>query len=152
MIRRPPRSTLFPYTPLFRSRLGARGGGPAGAERREQQRRASHGVVTVSVNTMGAVYVGSVSVAQLSRILRNTWFDHGSFSVFLCTGRDSTCTSVVVIAFQPTRSARRHCRSPIGLVPPSVAEPDRMDTAVVRLAAAPASVIVKRTPVGLTMT
>src|SRR2546430_12633907 len=73
MIRRPPRSTLFPYTPLFRSRLGARGGGPAGAERREQQRRASHGVVTVSVNTMGAVYVGSVSVAQLSRILRNTW-------------------------------------------------------------------------------
>src|SRR3712207_7102961 len=29
MIRRPPRSTLFPYTTLFRSRLlGVRGGGP----------------------------------------------------------------------------------------------------------------------------
>src|SRR3712207_7550974 len=27
MIRRPPRSTLFPYTTLFRSRLGARDGG-----------------------------------------------------------------------------------------------------------------------------
>src|SRR2546430_11238575 len=26
MIRRPPRSTLFPYTTLFRSRRGARGG------------------------------------------------------------------------------------------------------------------------------
>src|SRR5256885_11697304 len=26
MIRRPPRSTLFPYTTLFRSRAGARGG------------------------------------------------------------------------------------------------------------------------------
>src|SRR2546430_5779220 len=26
MIRRPPRSTLFPYTTLFRSRLGAQGG------------------------------------------------------------------------------------------------------------------------------
>src|SRR6266404_8340421 len=26
MIRRPPRSTLFPYTTLFRSRHGARGG------------------------------------------------------------------------------------------------------------------------------
>src|SRR2546425_9529715 len=26
MIRRPPRSTLFPYTTLFRSRLGPRGG------------------------------------------------------------------------------------------------------------------------------
>src|SRR2546426_4014406 len=25
MIRRPPRSTLFPYTPLFRSRAGERG-------------------------------------------------------------------------------------------------------------------------------
>src|SRR2546430_11346301 len=29
MIRRPPRSTLFPYTTLFRSRLAAREGRPA---------------------------------------------------------------------------------------------------------------------------
>src|SRR5258708_24993900 len=29
MIRRPPRSTLFPYTTLFRSRRGAVGGRPA---------------------------------------------------------------------------------------------------------------------------
>src|SRR6058998_1279901 len=79
---------------------------------------------------------------------RNTWFDHGSFSVFLRTGRDSTAASVVVMAFQPTRSARRHSRSPIGLPPPSVAELDRIDTVVVRLADAPASVIVKRMPVG----
>src|SRR5260370_32798129 len=28
MIRRPPRSTLFPYTTLFRSRSGAEGTGP----------------------------------------------------------------------------------------------------------------------------
>src|SRR3712207_7367197 len=28
MIRRPPRSTLFPYTTLFRSRVGPRGGRP----------------------------------------------------------------------------------------------------------------------------
>src|SRR2546430_4071911 len=28
MIRRPPRSTLFPYTTLFRSRCGSRGGSP----------------------------------------------------------------------------------------------------------------------------
>src|SRR3712207_8626500 len=27
MIRRPPRSTLFPYTTLFRSRVGSHGGG-----------------------------------------------------------------------------------------------------------------------------
>src|SRR5436189_4448844 len=30
MIRRPPRSTLFPYTTLFRSRLEARPGGAGG--------------------------------------------------------------------------------------------------------------------------
>src|SRR3712207_8269398 len=30
MIRRPPRSTLFPYTTLFRSRAAARDGAPAG--------------------------------------------------------------------------------------------------------------------------
>src|SRR5256885_16637776 len=30
MIRRPPRSTLFPYTTLFRSRHGEVRGGPAG--------------------------------------------------------------------------------------------------------------------------
>src|SRR3712207_7089601 len=33
MIRRPPRSTLFPYTTLFRS------GGPAGSETRRQRAR-----------------------------------------------------------------------------------------------------------------
>src|SRR2546430_10316436 len=31
MIRRPPRSTLFPYTTLFRSSRGRDGGGDAGA-------------------------------------------------------------------------------------------------------------------------
>src|SRR2546429_2351363 len=35
MIRRPPRSTLFPYTTLFRSALG-RGGGPANRAVRAQ--------------------------------------------------------------------------------------------------------------------
>src|SRR2546427_2184602 len=31
MIRRPPRSTLFPYTTLFRSPVGLAGGGPPAA-------------------------------------------------------------------------------------------------------------------------
>src|SRR2546427_6287282 len=34
MIRRPPRSTLFPYTTLFRSRRGATAGGADGDEQR----------------------------------------------------------------------------------------------------------------------
>src|SRR3712207_7578720 len=40
MIRRPPRSTLFPYTTLFRSRAGAghqRPGGDAAGDQRFQQ-------------------------------------------------------------------------------------------------------------------
>src|SRR2546422_2845556 len=43
MIRRPPRSTLFPYTTLFRSRIARRGraveGQPLGAPRRERNTR-----------------------------------------------------------------------------------------------------------------
>src|SRR2546426_10110748 len=39
MIRRPPRSTLFPYTTLFRSR----GGDPAARARREKPRAAGGG-------------------------------------------------------------------------------------------------------------
>src|SRR5256885_10898794 len=35
MIRRPPRSTLFPYTTLFRSRAGRGGPEPGAARRRE---------------------------------------------------------------------------------------------------------------------
>src|SRR3712207_8621125 len=43
MIRRPPRSTLFPYTTLFRSRGGTRprlcdGGGGSGGHAREDER------------------------------------------------------------------------------------------------------------------
>src|SRR3712207_8759810 len=41
MIRRPPRSTLFPYTTLFRSRppgLAGRGGGRGGPDRRRGAR------------------------------------------------------------------------------------------------------------------
>src|SRR3712207_8527735 len=44
MIRRPPRSTLFPYTTLFRSRLGARCRGPSPVARERvagKQRRHS---------------------------------------------------------------------------------------------------------------
>src|SRR6266576_5901648 len=38
MIRRPPRSTLFPYTPLFRSRPLPGPGGGAARHRREAER------------------------------------------------------------------------------------------------------------------
>src|SRR3712207_7264254 len=47
MIRRPPRSTLFPYTTLFRSDRGAQGGGER-AEGDEQQ-GTGHAVLRVGV-------------------------------------------------------------------------------------------------------
>src|SRR2546425_1963309 len=40
MIRRPPRSTLFPYTTLFRSHGGRRGDRPYAARRRDPDPRA----------------------------------------------------------------------------------------------------------------
>src|SRR5258705_6117619 len=46
MIRRPPRSTLFPYTTLFRSRHGRR--------RRSGDRAACHGVALEQVSQSGA--------------------------------------------------------------------------------------------------
>src|SRR3712207_9006593 len=42
MIRRPPRSTLFPYTTLFRSRLGVDGVGEGLAELRVRRRAGLH--------------------------------------------------------------------------------------------------------------
>src|SRR2546429_1573283 len=39
MIRRPPRSTLFPYTTLFRSLIAAKRSFPPGVQRKEQTSR-----------------------------------------------------------------------------------------------------------------
>src|SRR2546430_8807443 len=44
MIRRPPRSTLFPYTTLFRSRQGGSDSGGAGANGIDASRACSHPV------------------------------------------------------------------------------------------------------------
>src|SRR2546430_9881695 len=41
MIRRPPRSTLFPYTTLFRSQVGEHG-------RRDLRRQGAHGLLDVA--------------------------------------------------------------------------------------------------------
>src|SRR3712207_6919011 len=51
MIRRPPRSTLFPYTTLFRSRGTARCGG--GGRGRRRARRAGSGDSTRSARCRG---------------------------------------------------------------------------------------------------
>src|SRR3989337_3148788 len=58
MIRRPPRSTLFPYTTLFRSRPGPGGRGhsaagsadrPQGLDRKSTRLNSSHGSISYAV-------------------------------------------------------------------------------------------------------
>src|SRR3712207_8567222 len=57
MIRRPPRSTLFPYTTLFRSRAGGR---PGGRERRPVR-------ATRRAGARGQVLPGGLGRGLLSR-------------------------------------------------------------------------------------
>src|SRR3712207_7482086 len=68
MIRRPPRSTLFPYTTLFRSRRrpadvrGAADGRPPGLERRDDRRPCREAVGLDLRRVLGAV--AAVRVAR----------------------------------------------------------------------------------------
>src|SRR5690349_22867799 len=50
MIRRPPRSTLFPYTTLFRSRNGTPRNGPSGSLPRAASRARSYVLVMTALN------------------------------------------------------------------------------------------------------
>src|SRR3712207_8911325 len=53
MIRRPPRSTLFPYTTLFRSDVDGGGGGPvAGIEPIEIQEEMEHSFLEYSMSVI----------------------------------------------------------------------------------------------------
>src|SRR5258708_21884316 len=67
MIRRPPRSTLFPYTTLFRS---VRGRGLAGADRHVPHEDA---VVTPAVAVGGARPVAAHHVADDASVRDATW-------------------------------------------------------------------------------
>src|SRR2546428_516782 len=66
MIRRPPRSTLFPYTTLFRSDRLAGGGGRGGA-RGKRRRRLVHRARLARVAAAGAHRV----VVRIPRVARD---------------------------------------------------------------------------------
>src|SRR2546429_3412556 len=53
MIRRPPRSTLFPYTTLFRSRAGSPASSRVAARRRRARRRAASSAARRSASRRG---------------------------------------------------------------------------------------------------
>src|SRR2546425_10938826 len=76
MIRRPPRSTLFPYTTLFRSHLGAEVGDvdPDGAVRRAptlrdlEERGARHEVARRALHPPGVVALHEALAASVAEV------------------------------------------------------------------------------------
>src|ERR1035441_9839320 len=71
MIRRPPRSTLFPYTTLFRSHVGCVYGPASHRARREARDRGSRIETQTSVDS-GRVGTGHRRGAQHREVLRRT--------------------------------------------------------------------------------
>src|SRR2546426_9309049 len=79
MIRRPPRSTLFPYTTLFRSPAGAGDGGPHGAsrsratqpqadgDRKSTRLNSSHLVISYAVFCLKKKNPANASIVQATR-------------------------------------------------------------------------------------
>src|SRR6476660_10293026 len=82
MIRRPPRSTLFPYTTLFRSRrVAARHGRrrrgrrarrrrrpdrPEGRDRKSTRLNSSHQIISYAVFCLKKKTIGSIAATQLN--------------------------------------------------------------------------------------
>src|SRR2546428_6067617 len=92
MIRRPPRSTLFPYTTLFRSEPGGVRGGVR-SERREHPARVENGV---------AMPVPVLRVAEDRKSTRlNSSHDQISYAVFCLKKKKTTYTSVAIIDRHP---------------------------------------------------
>src|SRR5258708_13685907 len=79
MIRRPPRSTLFPYTTLFRSAAGTDGPRPDGRSRKSWPRTLATGLPG---RQSGRVFVGGVSLPAVAigpdRALAMSWADRKS--------------------------------------------------------------------------
>src|SRR5256886_11561768 len=77
MIRRPPRSTLFPYTTLFRSMLGLAGQRPLTGDGRHLSPLASHGVSAMSIGFLidaeqPMVWRGPMVTQGLTQLLEQT--------------------------------------------------------------------------------
>src|SRR5687768_18210468 len=79
MIRRPPRSTLFPYTTLFRSQRHRRG---AGLSRRHRH-RTQGGAAALSEGSLGEAARGTPEGAQDRKSTRlNSSHGYISYAVF----------------------------------------------------------------------
>src|SRR3712207_8473535 len=102
MIRRPPRSTLFPYTTLFRSRVGARG-----ADLRGAHRGAGGHLQLSSVGDHGCLpyrgglhaLEGSVPVLDRKSTRLNSSHANISYAVFCLKKKKYTYTPLVVMIY-----------------------------------------------------
>src|SRR2546429_7389503 len=85
MIRRPPRSTLFPYTTLFRSR----------APRHRLRRNPEHRPAGLTRDRISEDPV-SIATARLDRKSTRLNSSHGyiSYAVFCLKKKKSTCTDI----------------------------------------------------------
>src|SRR3712207_8628694 len=98
MIRRPPRSTLFPYTTLFRSRLPVAGGGSQGRASGVEARGARRRLARVG----GAVSSPAPLVDRFGRVHRedrkstrlNSSHANISYAVFCLKKKNKLVTTI----------------------------------------------------------
>src|SRR5256885_4577060 len=98
MIRRPPRSTLFPYTTLFRSRNGV-AVNDAGLHGRESARRARKARILASaVSRLGLEPAGAISLIARSVDRKSTRLNSShlviSYAVFCLKKKKKQCTDI----------------------------------------------------------
>src|SRR2546429_4688938 len=90
MIRRPPRSTLFPYTTLFRSAIGRRGGQKLSKypksllcelarDRKSTRLNSSHGYISYAVFCLKKKKI-TPTTSSISMLLVSLWSEHLPFN------------------------------------------------------------------------
>src|SRR5256885_6731333 len=83
MIRRPPRSTLFPYTTLFRSSRRLRAWGPAGTERGAEGRVARGLAIVTAAATLVLILFGGLVTNTGAALAVPDWPTTFGYNMFL---------------------------------------------------------------------
>src|SRR2546429_6694137 len=98
MIRRPPRSTLFPYTTLFRSEQGARVAGVGAARCRGRCHRLRPEALRASIllRIRPGAPAGAESILDRKSTRLNSSHGYISYAVFCFAKKKVSCTSSTV--------------------------------------------------------
>src|SRR2546422_6668582 len=100
MIRRPPRSTLFPYTTLFRSRVGEAG------QRDQQYPRPPHAAVHQPVHQVD-VQIDESQVVDRKSTRLNSSHGYISYAVFCLKKKTVILINVITPTTSPSRTNAR---------------------------------------------